>query len=179
MNGIDNPIIFYPAAILMLLSAVLAIKFNNIFYSLLFAILVFFSAGLYFYLLGSEYNAIIQIAIYGVAVPVVLGLAIMFTDLKKEDFSAKKANPLLNTILFFLGTIFILIMLFVISPFNFEIISISDVNPQGNLTAFGEGIFIKYVWAFELISIILTIIIAGLTLLIKSKQESEDVLCKK
>lgn len=178
MNGMDNPIIFYPAAMLMILSAVLAIKFKNIFYSLLFAILVFFSAGLFFYLLGSEYNAIIQIAIYGVAVPVILGLAIMFTDLRNDDSEKNKPNVLLNILLFILGTIFVLAMLFVISPYNFEIISISEVNPQGNLSAFSEGIFINYVWAFELISIILTIIIAGLAMLMKNKDESEAT-CKK
>ena len=54
--------------------------FNNIFYSLLSAIIVFFIAGMFFYVLGSEYNAVIQIAIYGVAVPVIHGLAIMFTE---------------------------------------------------------------------------------------------------
>ena len=84
MSGMYNPIVFYPAAILMILFAILAIKFRNIFYSLICAIGVFFLAGLFFYILGSEYNAIIQIAIYGVAVPVVLGLAVMFTNLKNE-----------------------------------------------------------------------------------------------
>ena len=179
MNGMDNPIIFYPVAILMIVSAIFAIKFKNIFYSLLFAILVFFSTGLFFYVLGSEYNAIIQIAIYGVAVPIVLGLAIMFTDLRKDDNSTEKTKPLSNILLFLLGSIFVLLLLFVISPFNFEIISIAEVNPQGNINAFAEGIFIKYVWAFEIISIILTMVIAGLALLITNKSEREEVICKK
>ena len=49
MNGIFNPIVFYPSAVLMILFAVLAIKFKNIFYSLLSAIVVFFLAGFLFY----------------------------------------------------------------------------------------------------------------------------------
>ena len=79
MNGIENPIVFYPAAAVMLLFALLTIKFNNIFYSLLSAIVVFFLAGMFFYVLGSEYNAVIQIAIYGVAVPVILALRIVYS----------------------------------------------------------------------------------------------------
>ena len=60
MNGITNPIVFYPAAVVMILFALLSIKFNNIFYSLLSAIIVFFIAGMFFYILGSEYNAVIE-----------------------------------------------------------------------------------------------------------------------
>ena len=48
MNGITNPIVFYPAAVVMILFALLSIKFNNIFYSLLSAIIVFFIAGMFF-----------------------------------------------------------------------------------------------------------------------------------
>ena len=63
----------------------MSIKFKKIFYSLLCAITVFFLAGFFFYVLGSEYNAVIQIAIYGIAIPVILGLAVMFTNLKKDE----------------------------------------------------------------------------------------------
>ena len=85
MNGMDNSIIFYSASFIMLLFAVLTLCFKNIFYSLISAIVVFFFAGLFFYLLGSEYNAVIQIAIYGVAVPIILGVAVMFTNLKGNN----------------------------------------------------------------------------------------------
>ena len=81
----NNPIIFYSAVFLMLLFAILTLSFRNIFYSLISAIVVFFFAGLFFYLLGSEYNAVIQIAIYGVAVPIILGVAVMFTNLKGNN----------------------------------------------------------------------------------------------
>ena len=46
MNGMFNPILFYPSALLMIIFAILAIRFKNIFYSLLSAILVFFFAGI-------------------------------------------------------------------------------------------------------------------------------------
>ena len=92
MNGITNPIVFYPAAVVMILFALLSIKFNNIFYSLLSAIIVFFIAGMFFYILGSEYNAVIQIAIYGVAGPVILGLAIMFTEKENRKKLKQKSK---------------------------------------------------------------------------------------
>lgn len=172
MNGIFNPIVFYPSAILMILFAILAIYFKNIFYSLLSAVLVFFFAGLIFYILGSEYNAIIQIAIYGVAVPVILGLAIMFTDLKKEELTKSK-NSNFKYLVILASGIFILTLSYLVmaslltNPAGFNIQDMIFNTSAQVISAFGKSIFIKYVWAFELVSLILTIIVVGLVLLNK------------
>jgi len=165
MNGITNPIVFYPAAVVMLLFALLMLKFKNIFYSLLSAIIVFFIAGMFFYVLGSEYNAVIQIAIYGVAVPVILGLGIMFTNNKNTKKLSTKNNfwIYLIGILFILTFTYLIIASFAISPNGFELAD--KIGKQSSsLWIFGQGLFIKYIWGFELISIILTIIVAGLTI---------------
>lgn len=173
MNGINNPIIFYPAAVVMILTAILAVKFKNLFYSLLCAIIVFFLAGMFFYVLGSEYNAVIQIAVYGVAVPVILGLGIMFTDTKNKE---KNSESSLKYIMLLCCGIFILTLIYlgmtslVVIPQGFNIAESHDGNPLGAMNAFSNGIFIKYVWAFELVSIILTIIVAGLTMFKKRER---------
>ena len=179
MNGIFNPIVFYPAAVIMILCTFLTIKFKNIFYSLLSAIIVFFLVGFFFYVLGSEYNAVIQIAIYGVAVPIVLGLAIMFTDLKKDNQIQTK-NTILKQVILFTSGIFILSLIyliktsFLINPVGFVIDeNIGNTSIQV-LNAFAQNIFVQYVWAFELISVILTIVIIGISLL-DSKNKEEDV----
>ena len=166
MNGMYNPIVFYPAAILMILFAILAIKFRNIFYSLICAIGVFFLAGMFFYILGSEYNAIIQIAIYGVAVPVVLGLAVMFTNLKNEKKS-EELSPNLKYIMFLTGGMFSLIVIHLLLTMNFDNSeSVGNTSVQV-LSAFSQGLFVNYIYAFELIALILTIIVVGITLLTK------------
>lgn len=176
MNGMFNPIVFYPSAILMILFALLAIKFKNIFYSLLSAILVFFFAGFFFYVLGSEYNAVIQIAIYGVAVPVVLGLAVMFTNLKKEDKSDIKPTNLKYT-MFLTSGIFILSLLYlvmtskIVSSIGFNISEKIENTSVQVLSAFSQGLFVNYIYAFELIALILTIIVVGITLFDKKEDK--------
>lgn len=172
MNGMFNPILFYPSALLMIIFAILAIRFKNIFYSLLSAILVFFFAGFFFYILGSEYNAVIQIAIYGVAVPIVLGLAIMFTNLKKE-YKTEAKNSNLKYLMILTSGIFILALLYlvmtskVVSNFGFNFSdNIKNTSVQV-LSAFSQGIFVNYIYAFELIALILTIVVVGITLLNK------------
>ena len=170
MNGMDNSIIFYSASFIMLLFAVLTLCFKNIFYSLISAIVVFFFAGLFFYLLGSEYNAVIQIAIYGVAVPIILGVAVMFTNLKgnneeeKPKSSSSKYWVIFTACLFVLALIYLMLTSFIVVPNAFNVSEqIGNANPS-SISAFGNGIFVNYVWAFELVSVILTIIVAGLTL---------------
>lgn len=160
MNGIDNPIVFYPTAVLIILFAIVAISFRNIFYSLLSAIMVFFLAAVLFYVLGSEYNAIIQLAIYGLAVPVILGLAIMFTNTKNNG---EKPGSGLTFAMAFAAGLFV-ITSFAIIRFYMPEPEFYGVNPISAISAFGSGIFIKYVWAFELMSLILTIIVVGLSL---------------
>ncbi|MBQ7764723.1 NADH-quinone oxidoreductase subunit J [bacterium] len=180
MNGIFNPIVFYPSAVLMILFAVLAIKFKNIFYSLLSAIVVFFLAGFLFYVLGAEYNAVIQIAIYGVAVPVILGLAVMFTDLKKEDKTTSNKNSFYKILLLIFSIIFVFSLLFVISPYTFDYNFSNSVNSYDVISIFGEKLFKKYVLAFEFVSILLTMIIVGLILIKKDSKDFEsEELCKK
>lgn len=165
MNGITNPIVFYPAAVVMLLFALLVLKFKNIFYSLLSAIVVFFIAGMFFYVLGSEYNAVIQVAIYGIAIPIILGLGIMFTNTgaTKQNKASINFWVFLTGLLFILTFTYLIIASFAIVPNGFEIAN-NIGKPSNSLWVFGQGIFIKYVWGFELVSIILTIIVAGLTI---------------
>ncbi len=168
MSGIDNPIIFYPLSILLILFAILTISIKNIFRSLLSAIAVFFLTGLLFYILGSEYNAVIQVAIYGVAVPIVLGLAIMFTNLKKAEKEEKTSNMnyllILAVGLFILTVIYLMLTSLAIMPIGFNVLDDIGTNAVQSISAFGSGILIRYVWAFEIISLILTIVVVGLTL---------------
>ena len=167
-----NEIIFYSASFLILLFGVLTLVFWNIFYSFISAIIVFFTTSIFFWLLGSEYNAVIQLAIYGFAIPIILGLGIMFTNLKKDrpvklGFSNSKYGLILVCGIFILAMIYIVLISLLSVPeiFSTQIIYDEFINPHSNFMVFSKGIFNNYVWAFELISLILTIAVAGLTVI--------------
>ena len=51
-----------------------------------------------------------------------------------------------------------------IIPDSFHIMDIIQFNSYDVLSEFARGIFIDYVWAFELFSLLLTIVIVGFTL---------------
>jgi len=163
---INNPVVFYISSFLIIIFSMLALFMKNVIYSLLCAIMVFFSASIIFYNLGSEYNAIIQAAIYGFAVPVIIGISIMFTTGKKID----KKESLMPFLTVFFSLLFIMAFVYVIMisnamiPNSFRLMNIQQFNSYDVLSEFARGIFIDYVWAFELLSLLLTVVIAGLTL---------------
>lgn len=166
---INNPVIFYIASALILGFACSAMFLKNIIYSLLCAIIVFFSASIIFYILGSEYNAIIQAAIYGFAVPVIIGLSIMFSSEKgiKPKESVLPLFILIASVLFVIIFVDTLIISLAKLPNSFHFMKLQQLNAYDIISAFAKGIFVNYVWAFELISLLLTIIIAGFTMLNK------------
>ena len=164
---IDNPIIFYIASFLIIGFGLLSMFLKNIIYSLLCAIMVFFSASVFFYMLGSEYNAIIQAAIYGFAVPIIIGLSIMFTTGKKSNSKKGFTLPYITILaggIFILGLIYVIMISLVMLPDSFRMTELAQVNSYEVMSSFARGIFMNYVWAFELLSLLLTIVIAGITL---------------
>lgn len=167
-----SEIIFYSASFLIILFGFLTIFFKNIFYSLLSAICVFFLIAVLFLLLGSEYNAVIQLAIYGFAIPIILGLGIMFTG--KSGHEATSSGSKLKDLLFFFGGLFILAVIYLVLISNTVIpngfstnFDYEGINSYDNFRIFTQGIFVKYIYAFEIISVILTITAVGLTMIKK------------
>ena len=163
---INNPVVFYVASFIIIIFAFSSMFLKNIIYSLLCAVMVFFSASIFFYMLGSEYNAIIQAAIYGFAVPVIIGISIMFTTGKnsKQKESVLPAVTVIAGILFITAFIYVLMISLAMLPDSFHIMEQVPFNSYDVISEFARGIYIDYVWAFELLSLLLTIIIAGLTL---------------
>ena len=173
---INNPIVFYIASVLIIGFALSSMFLKNIIYSLICAIMVFFSASVFFYLLGSEYNAIIQAAIYGIAVPVIIGLSIMFTVgkgcIKKE--SALPYVTIIAGILFVMAFVYVIMISLAMIPDSFHFMEAQQFNSYDVISTFAEGIYVRYVWAFELLSLLLTIIIAGFTMVDSKHREKQQ-----
>ena len=163
---IQNPIFFYISALILLIFAFISLFQKNIIYSLLSAIIVFFAGAVFFYILGSEYNAIIQAAVYGLAVPIIIGLSIMLTtgsaNKPKESYFSV-VIPIIACI-FLMAFIYVVMISLSMLPDTFNVVNMYSANSYEVISAFAKGIFINYVWDFELVSILLTIIIAGFTL---------------
>jgi NADH:ubiquinone oxidoreductase subunit 6 (subunit J) len=158
---INNPVIFYIASIILIVSVSATLFAKDIIRSLLSSIVVFFIVALLFYVLGSEYNAIIQASVYGFAVPIIIGISIMFTNSEKDN---RKSFVIPYITLLCAGFFASAVIAIILLPDSFDIYEAVQVNSFDVISAFAKGIFINYVWAFELVSVLLTIVIAGLAM---------------
>lgn len=174
-------LIFYGFGGCILFFALLSIFSFRILYSLLAAICVFFAtAGIYF-ILGADYNAVVQIAIYGVAVPILFVFAIMFTSDKVEKFALFSISPRFYFSFLSLGVLFISLIYLLATSLNLS--SNSDwimqkqtmfINKYQMFKALSDGFFDNYVFAFELLSILLLIIVVGLSTFNLGKEKADE-----
>ncbi|MDD3435662.1 MAG: NADH-quinone oxidoreductase subunit J [Candidatus Gastranaerophilales bacterium] len=174
-------LIFYGFAGATLFFALLSIFSFRILYSLLSAVCVFFAvAGIYF-TLGADYNAVIQIAIYGIAVPILFVLAIMFTSDKLDKKTYITVQPRFFFSFFGLGVLFLsLIYLIIISlSLNSNIDWVMQkqavfINKYQMFKAISDGFFVDYALAFELFSVLLLIVVVGISTLGLIKEKTDD-----
>lgn len=174
-------LIFYGFAGAILLFAVLSIFSMRILYSLLAAVCVFFAtAGIYF-LLGADYNAVIQIAIYGIAIPILFVLAIMFTSDKLD----KKTYITLKPRFFFsfigIGILFLSLVYLIATSLSLRsneawvtLRQTVVINKYQMFNAISDGFFINFVFAFELFSILLLIVVVGISTLNLVKEKVDE-----
>lgn len=160
-------VVFYSASIALIIFAIMAVFFSRIVNSLLAAIGVFFLTALIFYIQGAEYNAVIQLSIYGLAVPVLLALALMFTNTRNEKESstmgARRYLIYCAIALLVLGIIYLIAVSLNIFPAYMFPEKLGELNSYRVFDAISEGFFSTYLIAFELVSILLFAVVVGVS----------------
>ncbi|MBQ3310846.1 NADH-quinone oxidoreductase subunit J [bacterium] len=178
---IIKSITFYGFAIFSLLFAILSIISNNVVYSLLYALIVFFSAGGIFFSVGADYNAVVQIAIYGTAIPILFLFAIMFTSFKEN----KTVNLALSPRFFiaFFSSAFLFMVLWYSAKFaininenisKFFIPKLSQINSFELFSAISKGIYVNYQLAFILFAFMIFVVAVGISVLNIAKEKNRD-----
>lgn len=174
-------LIFYGFAGAIIFFALYSIFAFRILYSLLSAVLVFFvTAGIYF-LLGADYNAVVQIAIYGIAIPILFALAIMFTSERADKKTYLTLQPrfffgFLGAGILFMSLIYLIATALGLNSNEAWILSKQTmfINKYQMFNSIAEGFFTNYGYAFELLSILLVVVVVGVSTLNLIKERSDD-----
>lgn len=174
-------LIFYVFAGAILLFAALSIFSVRILYSLLCAICVFFAAAGIYFLLGAEYNAVIQIALYGIAIPILFVLAIMFTADKDDKSIYLTVKPRFFFAFLGLGGLFLSLIYLLVTSLTLDSNSnwliqkqTMFVNKYQMFWALSQGFFTNYVFAFELFSVLLLVVVVGISTLNLIKEKTDE-----
>lgn len=181
MNELEiiKGITFYGFALAILVFALLTLFARRILYSLLFAVILFFFTGGIFFSLGADYNAVIQIIVYGVIIPVLLLFAVMFTS----TYESRKVNLTYSPRFFvaFLSSSLLFLMFWYTIQFAIRMSNklvwffnsdMPKVNSVEMFMALSNGIYINYSLTFILIGLLVLIVVVGISTLnvIKEKK---------
>jgi len=164
-------IVFYVLAGVAIISGILVITRRNPVMSALYLILNFFClAGLYL-TLHAQFIAIIQILVYAGAIMVLFVFVIMLLNLKDErklmeGFSWKKV--LAGGLAF--GVLMELIYIIMMQN-EVKSIDLNKATEVGTVESVGIALFTKFLFPFEITSLLLIVAIVGAVVLAKKKLE--------
>jgi len=149
--------IFYILAALIVGSGVMVVTLKNVFHSLLFLVLCFFSVAGIYVLLHAEFVAAVQVLIYVGAVTVLLIFAIMMTA-KIYSPSVRQLNDQVVPGLIIVGAILI-VTLWALSRTAWNVSQ--DVLAGQSTNVIGKSLLTTYVLPFEVVSVVLITALIG------------------
>lgn len=165
--------IFLYCALMIVITAILAVRFRNPVHSVLAVLVLFFHmAGLYL-LLNAEFLAAIQIIVYAGAI-LVLYLFVLFLVNIKEEIKTERfvANHNISKVLVFLVFVMLIPLLQTFHLGEHGTWTMDAIRQVTNTKALGMEIFTSYILPFEIIALILLVaVVGGILLARQDKQE--------
>ncbi len=164
-------LIFLGAGFLSILASILVITRKNPIHSALFMVLTFLCVAVLYILLHSQFIAIIQVVVYAGAIVMLIVFVIMLLDLEEELRRGLKIvySKVIGS---FLALIFLLGILYsVVARSPAGKVGVYDLDKMKTSTkTFGEVLFTKYLFPFEVVSILLVAAIIGAVVLSKRRR---------
>jgi NADH-quinone oxidoreductase subunit J len=163
-------VLFAILALASILSALLVVTSPSPIASAMYLVVTFVSlAGLYV-LLSAPFVAAIQVIVYAGAILVLMLFVIMLLNLKRIE---EKISPVWKALGIFTATITLIAAFFSVirTPLN----SRPDITSEyGKVASIGNLLFTKYLYAFEVVSIILLLAVIGAVALVRKGEGEGD-----
>ncbi|MBF0139065.1 MAG: NADH-quinone oxidoreductase subunit J [Magnetococcales bacterium] len=151
-------IIFYLFATLAVLAALGVVGSRNPVHSVLFLVLTFFSTAGLFVLIGAEFLAAVLVMVYMGAVAILFLFVVMMLDV---DFARLRREsvrylPLGLTV----GFVMFVELGFMVGHHHWDK-AVSGLDTVNNTLAIGQALYTRYLYPFEVASLILLVALIG------------------
>ena len=161
--------IFLMASALSIAASILVIIQRNPIASVMYLLTSFVSQVILFIMLNAAFLAMLQIIVYAGAILVLFLFVIMLLNLRREDFGKDiklRFKPL--------AIAFVVVLLFettvAISSSRMLDRAQAQIGPDfGSVQAVGMSLFTKYLYPFELTSILLIVAVLGAVVMAKKR----------
>jgi NADH-quinone oxidoreductase subunit J len=163
-------LVFLGAAFTSIIASLLLITRKNPIHSALFLVLNFLCVAVLYILLYSQFIAVIQVVVYAGAIVMLIVFVIMLLDLEQELRSGLKLYYS-KVVGGFLAALFLLGIIYSVvakSPTG-RIGSYTPEKMYANVEAVGEMLFTRYLFPFEIVSVLLVAAVIGAVILSKKR----------
>lgn len=162
-------VIFILASAVSIVSALMMVTRRNPIHSALWLVVTFISIAILYFLLNATFIAISQVIVYAGAIMMLFLFVIMLIHLEREGGELERINvPRIFAI--FLTLVILAEVLIGIYYFKVETLS-HESMPLGDAKTVGQLLYTKYLFPFEVASILLLVGIVGAVLLAKRRKE--------
>jgi len=164
-------LIFLGVAFVSILASLLVITRKNPIHSAVFLVLTFLCVAVLYLLLYSQFIAIIQIIVYAGAIVTLILFVIMLLDLEEELRSGLKLlySKVLGSAL---AVLFLFAIIYSVAamPLTGKLGPYPPGKLSQNVKTIGEVLFTRYLFPFEIVSVLLVAAIVGAVVLSKRKK---------
>jgi NADH-quinone oxidoreductase subunit J len=168
-------VVFVLAALVCLAGAVGVVLSDNPVHSALSLVGTLFGIAVLFIAQDAEFLAAVQIIVYAGAIVVVFLFVIMLLgvdrteDLRVDPLTGQRTAALVASGLLFVG----LAALVVAGSITGEPSTAAPNDPEtSNVTQLAEVLFTRYLWAFEITSVLLVIAVVGAVVLARHRRDA-------
>lgn len=163
-------VVFYLFGLIAIVTAILVIIQKNPIYSALFLITTLFSIAVLFLLLNAQFVSAVQVLVYAGAIMILFLFAIMLLNIKYEE-KAFATLTKLKILSIFIAVILFAEFIYVISSRK-GLGMAGDITPEkinqiGNVELIGKILFTRYLFPFEVASLVLLVAMVGIIVLAK------------
>jgi len=179
-----DTVIFFCSAVVAVFGAVMMISQRNPVASVLYFILSLLAQAVLYVQLSALFLAAILVIVYSGAIMVLFLFVIMLLNLRGKEDLGKGSTPLSTATKYILSILFVVELAFVIrsavfkNPGTVGIVEMKD-EAFGSVETVSELLFTKYLYPFELTSVLLLAAIVGAVVIARRAHHHESKLDSK
>ncbi len=162
-------IVFYTLAAVLLITSLVIVTRTNPIAAALSLVLAFVAlAGLYG-MQSAGFVAVIQILVYAGGIMVLIIFVIMILNLTNEDLRPMRADRFVTALVLLIAAAGVFVPIVFIVTAGIQATGAPLVDGFGNITEMSKLIFGKYIFPFEILSLVLLTAIVGALVISKRK----------
>ncbi|UCF78385.1 MAG: NADH-quinone oxidoreductase subunit J [Candidatus Eiseniibacteriota bacterium] len=165
-------LLFFVCSLVAIASAALVVSRKNPVHSVLFLIVCLLSVALLFLLLGAQFIAALQVIVYAGAIVVLFVFVLMLLNVKKETVTlhsstVQKLGAVILVIVLLMEALFVAVM--GVGWLSKEAWIAASGISFGTVQSIGRELFTRYLFQFEVASVLLLVAIVGAIAITKKR----------